>query len=769
MREQIITRISTGALLLALCIALAVPHSQASQQTAQDELARGAQAFTSGRFALAVAHWSSAADLAAALGATELQIEALARRGEAYQALGYLSKSKADLTEALALAQTDSGDVLMARLRGGLGNAHSLSGDPDAARSELSTALAHARAAGNETLEARTLNNLGNLALFEGHFDQAAELYNQSRLTAGAAGDLQLQATATLNEAHALAALNDPATATARLEVAIQALTLLPDSSAKAQQLISAGQLALSLEQDARQSLPALRESAYRALSDARQTATAIGDARSQSYALGSLGRLYERAERWDEALGLTRQALFLAQEINAPEILYLWQWQVGRIKRAQGDRPAAIQAYQGAVATLRSIQADMVSSFDRGQASFDDSIRPVILGLADLQLQAAQQHEDPTQTQALLREARRTVELLKAAELEDYFNDSCVAALRAKERPIDQMAPGTAALYPIILPDRLELLLSLPDGLTRTSVPVPERQIQPVIGQFRRLLEKRTTRQYLTAARQLHGWLIAPIEGALTAHQVTTLVVVPSGALSTIPFAALHDGEAHLVERMAVAVVPGLTLLEPRPIERQDAAFLLSGLTESVQGFPSLPYVDAELSNVQEIFGGTLFKDQDFLLINVKEELERSPYTVVHVASHAQIEPNVADSFLLAYDGKLTMDGLEEFVKLSRFRNEPIELLTLSACSTAGGDVRAALGLAGIGIKAGARSALASLWFINDESTARLVSAFYRELERPETSKAEALRQAQLSLLTTYRTRHPGYWAPFLLIGNWL
>ena len=114
-------------------------------------------------------------------------------------------------------------------------------------------------------------------------------------------------------------------------------------------------------------------------------------------------------------------------------------------------------------------------------------------------------------------------------------------------------------------------------------------------------------------------------------------------------------------------------------------------------------------------------------------------------------------------------MDGLEKFIKLSRFREKPVELLTLSACRTAAGDDRAALGLAGIAIKAGARSALATLWFINDRASSVLVTRFYRELKNPAVSKAQALRFAQLSLIEDRRYRHPGYWSPFLLIGNWL
>jgi CHAT domain-containing protein len=106
--------------------------------------------------------------------------------------------------------------------------------------------------------------------------------------------------------------------------------------------------------------------------------------------------------------------------------------------------------------------------------------------------------------------------------------------------------------------------------------------------------------------------------------------------------------------------------------------------------------------------------------------------------------------------------------VRQSRFRDEPIELLTLSACSTAEGDPRAALGLAGVALKSGARSALASLWFVNDRSTADLVSRFYSELAAPGTSKAQALRRAQLALVAGGEFIHPGYWSPFIIIGNW-
>nr|WP_203330417.1 CHAT domain-containing protein [Rhodovastum atsumiense] len=144
-------------------------------------------------------------------------------------------------------------------------------------------------------------------------------------------------------------------------------------------------------------------------------------------------------------------------------------------------------------------------------------------------------------------------------------------------------------------------------------------------------------------------------------------------------------------------------------------------------------------------------------------------PYSVIHIASHGEFSSDPDRSFILTYDGRLTLDELEAAVKQGAFRDQPLELLTLSACQTAAGDDRAALGLAGIAIKAGARSAVASLWSINDEATSRLITRFYEQLHAPGMNKAQALQTVQMELIREPRFRHPGYWSPFLVIGNWL
>jgi CHAT domain-containing protein len=315
----------------------------------------------------------------------------------------------------------------------------------------------------------------------------------------------------------------------------------------------------------------------------------------------------------------------------------------------------------------------------------------------------------------------------------------------------------------------RLELLVSLSSGLKRISVPVTAERLTQEIRTFRRLVEKRTTREYLPHAQQLYDWLVRPLESGLSGLQITTLVFVPDSALRTIPLAALHDGSSFLISKFALAMTPGLTLTDPRPLDRGKLRVLAAGLTKSVQGFPPLPYVAEEVASIEQLYKGDQLINNAFQASTLERELRDGRYGALHIGTHGKFSTDVNDSFLLTFDGKLTMQTLDHLVGLFRYRQEPLELLTLSACQTGVGDDRAALGLAGVALKAGARSALATLWFINDEASAMLISEFYRKLRHPSLSKAVALQRAQMKLLSDRVYEHPAYWSPFLLLNNWL
>jgi CHAT domain-containing protein len=187
------------------------------------------------------------------------------------------------------------------------------------------------------------------------------------------------------------------------------------------------------------------------------------------------------------------------------------------------------------------------------------------------------------------------------------------------------------------------------------------------------------------------------------------------------------------------------------------------------VQGFPALAQVPAELGSIQALYGGEVLLDEKFRASTIESELGQREFNVVHVATHGEFSADAEQSFLLTWDGRLGMDRLGQAVGHARFRDRPIELLTLSACETAQGDDRAALGLAGVAIQAGARSALGTLWSVNDVASAEVVGEFYGQLHGQPVSKAVALQRAQQKLLRDPNSAHPYYWAPFLLIGNWL
>lgn len=766
-------RTTLGVLLsMGLIVASGAVDRTADTSSA---VAPGQASFLRGDNADAIDQWTEAYRRAKEAGAIRDQIVALLNRAEAYQALGYYPKAIADLEEALGLAPEVSDPGLTARLHGSLGNILLLLGDRRQAAVRFDQSLQCATDAGDKLLQARTWNNIGNLLAAEGGrvppgIDQpftlsAREAYERSYSLATELHDPLLAADALVNSARVALSNKSYAEVETLLRQALRLYRQLPSSTAKAMGLISAARILARTDDTVG---ARLRPLVYAALSDAKRVARELSDQRSLSYAIGLLASMYESEGRTEEGLQLSQQALFLAEQASAPEIAYLWQWQIGRLLRSQGDRDAARVALQAAVNTLRTLRSDLVVGYSGGASLFEENVGAVYLDLVDLLLEESEQQPTAELVQAKLVQARDTMELLKTAELEDYFRDGCVARLQAKRKSIDQLIVDAAVLYPILLPDRMELLLTLPTGVIRATVPVPAAEVTEQVLAFRRLLEKRT-RQYLRPARKLYDWLIRPIRADLDQANVDTLVFIPSGILRTIPIAPLHDGRKFLVESYASAVAPGLTLLDPRPISAVSFDPLLSGLSESVQGFEPLPQVKTELESIQRLLGGRVFMNADFRTSAVEQALNNNPYTIVHVASHAEIKADARESFLVTYDGRLTMDDLERLIKQSQFREEPVELLTLSACATAAGDARAALGLAGVAVKAGARSALASLWFINDAASSTLVVAFYEQLKKPGTSKAEALRQAQLALMADKRYGYPVYWAPFLLIGNWL
>lgn len=690
---------------------------------------------------------------------------ALARRAEAYQALGHRHRALADLEEAAKLIGEATDARLSAAILGALGQAYFLVGKTERAEPLLAEALIRARRANAAEVAASVLNDQGILFAATGKTAEALAAYLSSASSARIAGDALLAGKAMLNATRLQLRRGEPSVALVR--TALSDLLTVPNSRDKALQLTGAGEL---LRQIARVSGDSgVAETAAMTLRQALEIAELSGDARSLSSAWGYLAELAADQNRTADAFSMNNRAMFEAQRSGFPETVFLWQWQRARLVERTGNEEEALTAYRTALGSLDAVKADLAAELWAHHESFRDHVSPAYLGFANLLVRRAAASADKEQARKALREAQSVLERFKTVELEDYYRDDCVAKYLSHSRPVEQVAPHTAVIYPVPLADRLELLVSIGAEIHQVTVPVKSEVLGRDALAMRRLLESRATYQYLPYARKLYDWIIRPLEPLLARAAVDTLVLIPDQPLRGIPLSALHDGSEFLVERYAIATAPSLTLVDPRPVANATAPVFAGGLTEAIPGFSALPYVSIELDYLKEWGTAAQLRDQSFTTANLERELSGKSYSIVHIASHAQFNADPKRSFLLTYDGKLTIDQLEDHMKLNRFRNEPVELLFLSACQTAAGDERAALGLAGVAVKAGARAALATLWNVNDQASSLLVAEFYRQLSQPGTSKAQALRRAQLSMLTDLRYRHPGYWSPFLLIGNWL
>jgi len=322
--------------------------------------------------------------------------------------------------------------------------------------------------------------------------------------------------------------------------------------------------------------------------------------------------------------------------------------------------------------------------------------------------------------------------------------------------------------IYPILFPDHLTLLLMLPDGMRQIGVPVTSEELGRTAAGFREQLED-MEEDFQDDAEQLYDWLIRPAEDELVSRKTGTLVIAPDGPLRLIPFAALHDGERFLTEKYALGYVPAISLTEIGLPGQKSGRTLLGGLSEEREDFPALKGVEKELEAIRTVTGGKVLLNQEFTDENLESEMRGRDYGTLHLATHAIFGGSPEETYLVTYNDRLTMDELGRLVGLRKYQERQPELLTLSACETAMGDERSAFGLAGVALKAGARSAVATLWSVSDKAAFLIVDEFYRQLGTSGVSKAEALRNAQKRLIAEPRYEHPAFWAPFLLIGNWL
>jgi CHAT domain-containing protein len=738
-------------------LALLADQPDAQRQLAQTLNTQGSLQLAQAEPTAALATWKRAAQIYAKADDVAGQIGSLVNQAQAEQMLGFYLRARKTLARVKnTLEQQTDPDLKATGLRS-LGDTLRLVGDFEQSQAVLQASLEAAQ--GSDFDRHASYLSLGNTAYAQQQWSEALQHYRaatQSRL-------LSLSVQAQLNQLKVLLNQGNQQQAE-QLWPRIQAqIETLPVSRERVYDQINLGRSLVRLKQEfSSQDLSWHQIAQW--MVPAMQQAQQLDDPRAESYTLGYLGQIYEQNQQWAIAEDLTQQALSLAQTANATDISYQWYWQQGRILKAQGDLGPAIKAYENAFETLQALRSNLVAINPEVQFSFQQTVEPVYRDLVDLLLRS------PASSQAEIREARDVMEALQLVELENFFRSACLEGQRVAVDQVDQQ--NVAVLYPIVLGDRLEVILSLPQQpLKHYSAPVSQPEVERIVAQARIFLEKPYTAPEGKALGQtIYRWFIQPAEQDLAQQQIDTLVFVLDGVLRNLPMAALYDGNQYLIERYSVALAPGLQLLNPHPLVTRNLKILAAGLAESRHGFPPLKNVRQELEQIRAVVSGQVLLDKRFTRQALQEQIKSLSFPVVHLATHGEFSSSANDTFILAYDQPIQINELNELLRNSeQTRAHPIELLVLSACQTAAGDARAALGLSGVAVQAGVRSTLGSLWYLDDESGAQFIRAFYQALSQGRSNKAEALRQAQLSLLKDPDYRSPAHWAPYVLVGNWL
>ncbi len=751
--------------------------------------AEGRLQFFRGNAESALTIWQEATDAYRLAQDSTGEILSQINQARAMQALGLYRRATTRLEQVEQRLQTQSDPSIQAVGLLNLGEIRRASGAFQESERLLRQALALDNRGQSPQQTGAILLSLGNSLRALKNNDEALQFYQNAAEIAGNFPQLKLQSQ--LNQLSLFIETGNWEKAEQLLPEISEPLSVLPASrpGIYAQVNLVKNLICLELKnynclgQEEENPVPGTFETAgaIPLLENAVGAARAISDQRAESYALGNLGRIYEEMGEVNTARQYSELALNIAQTLQSSDIAYQWQWQLGRLRVQTGDTAGAIAAYSEAVNSLQSLRRDLVAIDRQVQFSFRDRVEPLYRQLVSLLLDRAKQVE-PNPAQNYLKQARATIESLQLAELDNYFKDAC---LDVQPEQIDEVDPKAAVFYPMILPDRLAVILSISgQPLIQYETPLAAAEIENSLEQFQQFLNPAfSNRQRLQLSQELYDWLIRPAEAPLAAQGVETLVFVLDGFLRNLPMSALHDGDRYLIERYNVALTPGLQLLAPQALTGEKIQVLSAGITDARQGFSALPGVQVELEQIGDWVPSTkVLLDREFTELNLASAIAALDFPVIHLATHGQFSSNSEQTFILTWDDKIQVTEFEELLRTREAGlANPIELLVLSACQTAAGDKQAGLGLAGVAVRSGARSTLATLWAVNDESTAILVTEFYRNLvgvarEEGSTqsgqlpmSKAQALRQSQLALLQDPKYAHPFYWAPFVLVGNWL
>ncbi|QQE65141.1 hypothetical protein GFS31_18260 [Leptolyngbya sp. BL0902] len=750
---------------------------------------------------------------------------ALGNLGNAYYSLGDYRQAIAFHEQSLTIAREIGDRAGEGRALSGLGNTYRNLGDYRQAIAFYEQDLTIAREIGDRAGEGGSLGNLGIAYGSLGDYRQAIAFYEQSLAISRKIGDRAGEGRALGNLGSAYDGLGDYRQAIALHE---QSLAIDREIGNRAGEGRALGNLG----------------SAYDGLGDYRQAMAfyeqglalfrEIGDRAGEGLALSNLGVLFDEQSNPDLAIVFLKASVAVHESIRSDirgldtnlqqsftDTIAGSYRRLANLLLSQGRIPEAQQV-------LDLLQLEELREFTNTRATwtgtavaYTDTEQPIVAAHGDLiafgqEVAACRRTNCPDlndlnqQLTTLNHQYQDRVATFQDQARQNRRNDDIFqdpSRLGSDARALLAANPNSVLIYPFVTEDKLWLLWATAGAVGTVEVSVSQAELSRAVQRLGEQLTRAGNLSDLQApSQQLYDWLVRPLEAPLEANNIEQLIFVNDRVTRYIPMAVLFDGERYLLERYTLSTVlsPAVTNTTSRLGAVDEAPVLGLGLTQAFPGFDPLPAVKDELTGIvrgaaapgQGIFPGSVFFDQDFTLNTLETNL--LGHRVLHIATHAAFVPGrPRDSYILLGDGsRLEVADIEAREHLL----EDLHLVVLSACQTAlggpAGDGSEIAGISSYFLAPGrAETVIASLWKVNDDSTSVMMQRFYEFLATGELTKAEALRQAQLSLLYNEDTatrlaasrasisvetldsrplsavgsQHPYHWAPFILIGNGL
>ena len=531
-----------------------------------------------------------------------------------------------------------------------------------------------------------------------------------------------------------------------------------------------------------------------------------VKDRRGEGKTLGSLGSTYYALGDYAKAISYHKTGLEIARKIKNRDGERVALSNIGLTLQTQNQTDLSIVFYKQSVNVSESIRKDIRSLDQDIQKSYIGTVESSYRRLADLLLK-----------QGRVMEALQILDLLKVQELEEYLknikgSDRTAQGVRVLEPEqaisdkllaisfdnskeindqltnqiqqlpkseinkvpeyLQQIPQGTVLLYPLILDDRLEIILFSPNSLPISrTVKISREKLEKLISEFRAGLRDTSSEDVKEPAEKLYNLLIKPIEAELTKAKTKTILYAPDGQLRYVPIAAIYDGKKWLVEKYRISNLIAYSLSDFSPKQKSSPSILAGAFGgkegEKKFGQIALPATIKEVKAIAKKFQDSItLTEADFSRQAIESKFKN--HNILHLATHAEFNTGAPDnSFIIFGNGdKIRLHEITEW------QIPNIELIILSACQTGLGSLGSGVEILGFGYqvqKAGAKNAIASLWSVNDAGTGSLMTAFYAELQKENAAISESLRRSQIALIKSKDYNHPYYWSAFFAIGNGL